>query len=90
MADPGRAAMEDIAARFDFALDPTKLGGSDKFGPLMAISEGNPTVTIPLSLLAWLPDKPDRIERENGEIHEIVRTGPDGAGVAIFFLSKVN
>ena len=88
-ADPGRAVMQDIAARFDFLPDMSKLGGSNRFGPMLPIARDNPTVTIPAHLLAWSPDKPDRIERANGEVYEIERSGGDGAGVAIFYLSKV-
>lgn len=89
VADPSRAVMLDVAARFDFLPDMSKLGGSDRFGPLLPIAKDNPTVTIPSQLLTWSPDKPDRVERANGEIYEIERPGGDGAGIAIFYLSKV-
>jgi hypothetical protein len=90
VADPNRAAMTEIVARFDYSLDPTKLGGSDKVGPMMMIAEDNPTFTIPRALLAWDPGKHDQIDRANGEIYEIVRPGLDGAGAAIFVVSRVN
>lgn len=90
VADPDRAAMNDIAARFDYSLDPTKLGGTDKVGPLLPIAEDNPTFSVPSDLLAWQPGKGDQFDRANGEIYEVVRRGSDGAGVALFFVSKVN
>lgn len=90
VADPGRAVMTDIVARFDYALDPTKLGGSDKVGPMLLIAEDNPTFTIPRGVLPWEPGKHDQIERENGEVYEIVRPGVDGLGVALFVVSRVN
>lgn len=90
VADPDRAVMEDIPARFDLNLDVPKLGGSDRFGPMLPVAESGPTFSMPRSLLAWPPGKGDQIDRESGEIHEIVRVGDDGAGVAIFFVSQVN
>lgn len=88
VADPDRAVMTNIAARFDQALDPVKLGGSDKFGPLMPVAERNPSFSVPKALLAWMPDKPDHIERGNGEVHVIVRADEDGNGVVILYVSR--
>ena len=90
VADPDRAAMEDIPARFDLNLDMPKLGGSDRFGPMLPVAESGPTFSMPRAMLVWPPGKGDQIDRESGEIHEIVRVGEDGAGVAIFFVSQVN
>jgi hypothetical protein len=88
VADPDRAVMTDIAARFDYALEPVKLGGSDRTGPLMPISEDNPSFSIPRELLSWDPRSGDVIERASGERCEIVRAGDDGAKVALFFVSR--
>jgi len=90
VADPDRVVMEDIAARFDQALDTPKLGGGDKMGPLMVLAESNPSFSIAREVLAWLPAKTDRIERANGEIHEIVRVGEDGNGAVILYVSEVS
>jgi len=90
VADPNRAVMEDIAARFDQALDTPKLGGGDKMGPLMVLAESNPSFSIARGALLWLPAKSDRIERADGEVHEIVRVGEDGNGAVILYVSKAN
>lgn len=89
VADPDRAAMVDIVARFDLQAGPFKLGGNERTGPLMNLAEDNPSFSVARAVLAWVPRKGDVIERVNGDRHEIIRAADDGAGVAIFFVSKV-
>lgn len=89
VADPDRAVMTDIVARFDQQAGPFKLGGSERTGPLMNIAEDNPSFSMPRDALAWAPRKGDVIERASGARHEIVRAAEDGSGVAIFFVSSI-
>lgn len=87
--DAGRPVQTGIPVRFDFGTDTEKLGGSDRTGPLLNVERNETTVTVPKHLLSWEPDKLDRFERANGEVWEVVRPGVDGAGVMIFWLSRV-